>query len=57
MWLTRGGGARACREISSQLVVLDIGLPDLDGYEVAQLIRGAEWGTSIVLVAATGWGR
>jgi CheY-like chemotaxis protein len=40
-----------------QLVVLDISLPDLDGYEVARLMRGAEWGKGIVLVAATGWGR
>ena len=40
-----------------QLVVLDIGLPDLDGYEVARLMRGAEWGKGTVLVAATGWGR
>jgi two-component system CheB/CheR fusion protein len=40
-----------------QFVVLDIGLPDLDGYEVARLMRGAEWGKGTVLVAATGWGR
>jgi PAS domain S-box-containing protein len=40
-----------------QLVVLDIGLPDLDGYEVARLIRAAEWGQDTVLVAVTGWGR
>ena len=40
-----------------QLVVLDIGLPDLDGYEVARLIRAAEWGKDTVLVAVTGWGR
>jgi PAS domain S-box-containing protein len=40
-----------------QLVVLDIGLPDLDGYEVARLIRGAKWAQSTVMVAATGWGR
>ena len=40
-----------------QVVVLDIGLPDLDGYELARVIRGTEWGKSTVLVAATGWGR
>jgi DNA-binding response OmpR family regulator len=43
-------------EFNPQLVVLDIGLPDLDGYEVARVIRAAEWGKSTVLVAATGWG-
>ena len=36
---------------------LDIGLPDLHDYEVAGLIRGAEWGKDTVLVGATGWGR
>lgn len=39
------------------LVLLDIGLPDLDGYQVAKLIRGTEWGARAVLVAVTGWGR
>ena len=39
------------------VAVLDIGLPDLDGYQVARLIRGTEWGKDAVLVAVTGWGR
>jgi PAS domain S-box-containing protein len=39
------------------VAVLDIGLPDLDGYQVAQLIRGTGWGKDAVLVAVTGWGR
>ena len=40
-----------------QVVLLDIGLPDLDGYQVAQLLREAEYGKDAVLVAVTGWGR
>jgi CheY-like chemotaxis protein len=39
------------------VAVLDIDLPDLDGYRVAQLIRGTGWGKDAVLVAVTGWGR
>jgi PAS domain S-box-containing protein len=39
------------------VAILDIGLPDLDGYRVAQLIRGTGWGKDAVLVAVTGWGR
>lgn len=37
------------------VVVLDLGLPQLDGYEVAQRIRQETWGQDIVLVALTGW--
>src|SRR5262249_38261669 len=51
------GALEIAEKFDPQVVVLDIGLPDLDGYEVARLIRGAEWGKSTVLVAATGWGR
>jgi PAS domain S-box-containing protein len=39
------------------VAVLDISLPDLDGYQVAQLIRGTGWGKDAMLVAVTGWGR
>jgi len=39
------------------LVLLDLGLPKLDGYEVARRIRAAPWGKSVVLVALTGWGQ
>jgi CheY-like chemotaxis protein len=38
-------------------VLLDIGLPDVSGYELAQQIRRASWGRDILLVALTGWGQ
>ncbi len=40
-----------------EVVVLDIGLPKLNGYEVAQAIREQPWGKSMVLIALTGWGQ
>jgi PAS domain S-box-containing protein len=40
-----------------QLVVLDIGMPKMNGYEVARRIRSASWGKNVLLVAATGWGQ
>jgi CheY-like chemotaxis protein len=37
--------------------VLDIGMPSLNGYEVAQRIRTQPWGGQPLMVAATGWGQ
>jgi CheY-like chemotaxis protein len=39
-----------------QVAVLDIGMPDMSGYEVAQRIRAEAWGKRIKLIAVTGWG-
>jgi CheY-like chemotaxis protein len=39
------------------VVLLDIGLPKLNGYEVAQRIRESDWGQSMFLIAVTGWGQ
>jgi PAS domain S-box-containing protein len=38
------------------IVVLDIGLPGMDGYDVARRIRAEPWGNGILLCALTGWG-
>jgi len=40
-----------------EVVLLDIGLPKLNGYEVAQRIREKDWGQSMFLIAVTGWGQ
>ncbi len=39
------------------LVLLDIGLPRLNGYDVAQRIRQQTWGRDMILIALTGWGQ
>ncbi|MEJ7592772.1 MAG: ATP-binding protein [Planctomycetaceae bacterium] len=39
------------------VILLDIGLPRLNGYEVARKIREQPWGRTMVLVALTGWGQ
>ncbi len=39
------------------VALLDIGMPDLSGYEVAQELRREPWGRGIQLIALTGWGQ
>jgi CheY-like chemotaxis protein len=38
-------------------VLLDIGLPALNGYEVCRQVRAQSWGREMVLIALTGWGQ
>jgi signal transduction histidine kinase len=44
-------------EFQPEVVLLDIGLPDLDGYEVARQLRRLPEMEKVVLVAVTGFGR
>jgi CheY-like chemotaxis protein len=37
------------------VVLLDLGLPRMDGYQAAQRIRSEPWGEKMLLVALTGW--
>jgi PAS domain S-box-containing protein len=39
------------------VALLDIGMPGLNGYEVAQKIRQEAWGKRTLLIATTGWGQ
>jgi CheY-like chemotaxis protein len=39
------------------VLLLDIGLPDVNGYELARTIRTTAWGREAVLIAVTGWGQ
>ena len=39
------------------VVLLDIGLPRMDGYETARRIRAAPWSGGMTLIALTGWGQ
>lgn len=53
------GGLQALADIRRSrpdAAILDIGMPDLNGYEVARCIREEEWGRNMFLLAITGWG-
>ena len=38
------------------IALLDIGMPKLNGYEVARQLRQQPWGRDLLLIAVTGWG-
>jgi PAS domain S-box-containing protein len=40
-----------------EVALLDIGMPGLNGYEVAQRVRHDPLGRAIILIAVTGWGQ
>jgi PAS domain S-box-containing protein len=53
-------GADALAAIAAakpMVVVLDIGMPGMDGYEVARAIRAQQGLNDVILVALTGWGQ
>jgi PAS domain S-box-containing protein len=47
----------AAEDFRPDIMLLDIGLPLLNGYGVARKIRESPWGKAILLVALTGWGQ
>jgi CheY-like chemotaxis protein len=43
--------------LKPDVAVLDIGMPDMNGYDVARHIRLEPWGARMILIALTGWGQ
>lgn len=48
---------RVAEEFRPQIVLLDIGMPKLDGYEAARRLRERPWASTTLLFALTGWGQ
>jgi CheY-like chemotaxis protein len=48
---------RLAKQFRPEVVLLDIGLPIMDGCETARAIRSEPWGKEILLIAVTGWGQ
>jgi len=56
---TATSGAQALQsgpELNPDIVLLDLMMPEMDGFELARRIRRESWGKQLLLVALTGWG-
>jgi two-component system CheB/CheR fusion protein len=54
---TGGETLAVAAAVKPEIGVIDIGMPDMSGYEVAERIRHEAWGEHITLIALTGWGQ
>jgi CheY-like chemotaxis protein/nitrogen-specific signal transduction histidine kinase len=48
---------QAAAAFRPEVILMDIGLPRMNGYEAAREIRHEPWGKKMILVAVTGWGQ
>ena len=48
---------KVAEDFLPEVILLDIGLPKLNGYEVCRHIRQQGWGARMVIIALTGWGQ
>src|SRR5262249_48751580 len=54
---TGAAALRLADEVRPQLILLDLGMPGLNGIDVCREIRAKPWGRHTVIVALTGWGQ
>jgi CheY-like chemotaxis protein len=47
----------AVEHFQPELILLDIGMPRMNGYDVCRRIRQQPWGHDVVIIALTGWGQ
>ena len=47
----------SCQALMPEVAILDIGMPELDGCEVARQIRQGSLGRAVTLIALTGFGQ
>jgi len=47
----------SAERLAPDAVLLDIGLPGMNGYEICRRLRETPWGKRLTIVALTGWGQ
>ena len=47
----------AAERFRPEVILLDLGMPGMNGYEVCREIRKQPWGGEVLLIAQTGWGQ
>jgi len=47
----------AADDFRPEIILMDVGMPFLNGYDVTRRIREQPWGKAIIIVAVTGWGQ
>lgn len=50
-------GLEKAERLKPQLVLMDLGMPGMNGYEVCQHLRARSWGQRSRIVAISGWGQ
>lgn len=50
-------GLTVAEEFRPDVVLLDIGMPRLNGYEACRRLREKPWGKDVFVIALTGWGQ
>jgi len=50
-------GMEAAAASRPDVILLDIGMPKLNGYDACRRIRAEPWGRDVLIVAVTGWGQ
>jgi two-component system CheB/CheR fusion protein len=50
-------GVRVARDFKPDAVLLDLGMPKLNGFEACEAMRAEPWGKDICIIAVTGWGQ
>jgi CheY-like chemotaxis protein len=50
-------GVEKAEHLRPDAIVLDLGMPRLNGYEACERIRAMPWGQEVRLIAVSGWGQ
>ena len=59
VWSAHDGveAVEAAEHFRPQVILMDVGMPKLNGYEATRRVRERPWGRSVTIIALTGWGQ